>query len=172
MDPHSLENLSILENLAITWPYTDHPTFRRSAPQAYQCLISHFLASLGACSLILYIHVAIHVVINWQLSWSSESADQYRLTMSRAQVSTHWVPVFFEINRWKCATFRMIAGSSSIFWKCIWNKLCSWAALLKFWFQTDLGRENSASYCTQGNGVEFIVPPTEWLEGLWINLIN
>ena len=81
---------------------------------------------------------------------NSESADHYRLTVSRAQVSTHWVPVFFEINRWKCATFRMIAGSSSIFWKCIWNMLCSWAALLKFWFQTDLGRENSASYCRQG----------------------
>ena len=63
-EPHSLENLSILENLAITCPYTDHPTFRPSAPQAYQCLISHFLASLGACKLILN----IHVLINWQLS--------------------------------------------------------------------------------------------------------
>ena len=53
--PHSLENLSILENLAITWWYTDRPTFRLSAPQAYQCLISHFLASLGAFNLILNI---------------------------------------------------------------------------------------------------------------------
>ena len=60
----SLENLSILENLAITWPYTDHPTFRPSASQANQCLISHFLASLGACNPILY----IHVLINWPLS--------------------------------------------------------------------------------------------------------
>ena len=62
--PHSLENLCILENLAITWLYPDHPTFRPSAPQAYQCLSSHFLASLGACNLILY----IHILINWQLS--------------------------------------------------------------------------------------------------------
>ena len=44
------------------------PTAWPSAPQAYQCLISHFLARLGACSLILYIHVTIHVVVNWQLS--------------------------------------------------------------------------------------------------------
>ena len=44
--PHSLGNLSILENSA-------------QAPQAYQCLISLFLASLGACNLILYIHVLI-----------------------------------------------------------------------------------------------------------------
>ena len=40
----------------------------------------------------------------------------------------------------------MIAGSSSIFLKCIWNKSCSWAALLKCWFRTDLGRENSTGF--------------------------
>ena len=62
--PHSLENLFILENLPITGPDTDHSTFRPFAPQAHQCLISYFLASLGACNLILY----IHVLINWQPS--------------------------------------------------------------------------------------------------------
>ena len=44
----------------------------------------------------------------------------------------------------------MIAGSSSIFLKYIWTKTCSWAALLKFWFQTDLGRENSTGFYIQG----------------------
>ena len=77
---------------------------------------------------------------------NSVSADQYRLTVSRAQVSTHWVRVFFEVIRWQVATFQMIAGSSSIFLKCIWNKSCSWAALLKCWFRTDLGRENSTGF--------------------------
>ena len=28
----------------------------------------------------------------------------------------------------------------------MWNKSCSWAALLKCWFRTDLGRENSTGY--------------------------
>ena len=74
------------------------------------------------------------------------SADQYHLTVSRAQVSTHRGRVFFEVIRWQVATFQMIAGSSSIFLKCIWNKSCSWAALLKFWFQTDLGNENSTGF--------------------------
>ena len=74
------------------------------------------------------------------------SADQYHLTVSRAQVSTHRGRVFFEVIRWQVATFQMIAGSSSIFLKCIWNKSCSWAALLKCWFRTDLGRENSTGY--------------------------
>ena len=32
------------------------------------------------------------------------------------------------------------------FLKCIWNKTCSWAALLKCWFRTDLGRENSTGF--------------------------
>ena len=44
----------------------------------------------------------------------------------------------------------MIAGSKSIFLKCIWKKSCSWAALLKFWFRTDLGRENSTGFYMQG----------------------
>ena len=74
------------------------------------------------------------------------SADQYHLTVSRAQVSTHRGRVFFEVIRWQVATFQMIAGSSSIFLKCIWNKSCSWAALLKCWFRTDLGRENSTGF--------------------------
>ena len=44
-EPQSSENLSILENLANMCLYTNRPTFLPSAPQAYQCLISHFLAS-------------------------------------------------------------------------------------------------------------------------------
>ena len=61
------------------------------------------------------------------------SADQYHLTVSRAQVSTHPGRVLFEVIRWQV----------------IWNMLCLChysPALLRFWFQTNLGRENSASY--------------------------
>ena len=88
--------------------------------------------------------------------WSIDScqnrvpADQYHLTVSRAQVSTHRSQVFFEVIRWQVTSFQMIAGSSLIFLKFIWNMLCLCAAQLKFWFQTDLGRENSASYYRQG----------------------
>ena len=59
---------------------------------------------------------------------------------------------FFEGIRWQDDTFQMIAGSSSIFLICIWNKSCSWAALLKCWFRTDLGRENSTGYCIYMQG--------------------
>ena len=43
------------------------------------------------------------------------SADQYHLTVSRAQVSTHRGQVFFEVIRWQGTGFQMIAGSSLIF---------------------------------------------------------
>ena len=43
------------------------------------------------------------------------SADQYHLTVSRAQVSTHRGRVFFEVIRWQVTSFQMIAGSSLMF---------------------------------------------------------
>ena len=45
----------------------------------------------------------------------------------------------------------MIAGSYLFSPKFIWNKLCLChygSAILRFWFKTDLGRKNSASYLT------------------------
>ena len=40
--------LRLRENLVIMWPYTEQPSNRPSAPHWIQCLIPHFLASLGA----------------------------------------------------------------------------------------------------------------------------
>ena len=53
-------------------------------------------------------------MINWQLS-KQGPADQYHLTVSRAQVSTHRGRVFFEVICWQVTSFQMIAGSSLIF---------------------------------------------------------
>ena len=50
------------------------------------------------------------------------SADQYHLTVSRAQVSTHRGQVFFEVIRWQGTGFQMIAGSSLSFLKKIHMK--------------------------------------------------
>ena len=47
------------------------------------------------------------------------------------------------------------------FSKFIWNMLClrhNGPALLRFWFQTDLGRENSASYLKIQAGKDFFLP--------------
>ena len=90
---HKERKLSIQENLVITWPYTRlHP----SAPQGNQRLISHFLAidsSLGAQVESDIAHPCCGSCQN------SVSADQYHLTLSRAQVSTYQGRVFFEVIR-------------------------------------------------------------------------
>ena len=62
---------------------------------------------------------------NWYTSmlWSIDScqnkvsADQYHLTVSRAQVSTHRGRVFFEVIRWQFIRFQMIADSRLLFFK-------------------------------------------------------
>ena len=44
-----------------------------------------------------------------------------------------------------------------------WNKSCSWAVLLKFWFGTDLGRENSTGFYMQGRQSFFtFLAVTRW----------
>ena len=67
---------------------------------------------------------------------------------------------FFEIIRWQINIFQMIAGSS--FLKRMWNKLCSWDAQLKCWFQTDLevsdAKIQPAFTCGEGSRFWFFSP--------------
>ena len=77
------------------------------------------------------------------------SADQYHLTVLRAQVSIHRGGVFFEVIRWQITSFKWLQAQVYFFQWFIWNMLCLChynPALLRFWFQTELGRENSASF--------------------------
>ena len=111
-------------------------------------LASHFLASLGA-------HVQPD--ITYPCCDKLLKAVKTGYPMTSVTLPYHrlryWpikVKYFFEVIHWPVNSFQMIAGSSSVFLKCIGNKLCLWATLLKFWFQTDLRRENSASHYRQG----------------------
>ena len=55
----------------------------------------------------------------------------------------------------------MIAGSSLFFQWCVSNVLClcdNRPALLEFWFQTDPGRENSASFFKGTGGEDLFLP--------------
>ena len=77
------------------------------------------------------------------------SADQYHLTVSRAQVSTHRGRVFFEVIRWQITSFKWSQAQVYFFQWFISNMLCLChygPALLGLWCLTDLGRENSASF--------------------------
>ena len=93
---------------------TVRPPARSSAPQANQCEMLHFLASLGAFNLILH----IHVVVSWQLSKQSTrwpiSPD--RIAGSGVDLSRLRL-VFY---RWQVSSFQLIAGSTLIgflYWK-------------------------------------------------------
>ena len=104
-------------------------------------------------------------MINWQLS-NRVSADQYHLTVPRAQVSSHWGRVFFEVIRWQITSFKWSQAQVYFFQWFIWNMLCLChygPALLRFWFQTDLGRENSASFFKNfRRGRPFLTMATRW----------
>ena len=130
-----------LKSREITWPYTDRSSERATVRPHHRetnVLLSHFLASLGDreetnCTSML---------------WSTDScqnrvsADQYLLTVSRTQVSTN------QVIRWQFTRFQRIAGWD-FFFKFIPNMLCLChyrPALLRFWFQTDLRRKNSARF--------------------------
>ena len=102
--------------------------------------------------------------------WSIDScqnrvlADQYYLAVSLAQTSTHRGQVFFKVIRDKLLVFKWSQAQDQFFFKFIWNMLCLCAAQLKFWFQTDLGRENSASCYRQGRQLllTFLTMVTRW----------
>ena len=59
------------------------------------------------------------------------------------------VEYFFEVIRWQIISFKWSQAQLYFFQWFIWNMLCLChygPALSRFWFQTDLGRENSATF--------------------------
>ena len=89
------------------------------------------------------------------------SADQYHLTVPQAQVSTHRGRVFFEVIRWQITSFKWSQAQVYFFQGFISNMLCLChygPALLRFWFQTDLGSENSASFFKSTGWEDLILP--------------
>ena len=97
---------------------SERPTVRPHHRHAN--VYSHFLATLGAqeeadCT---------SMLLSIDSCQNRVSADQYHLTLSRAQVWTHQGPVFFEVIRWQFIRFQMIAGSRLLFLKFISNMLC------------------------------------------------
>ena len=96
------------------WPYTERTNDRPSTPQGNQCLLLHFLASLGAqektnCTSML---------------WSIDSCqnrvntDQYHLTVPQAQVTTHrgqiWPISRVNLVNWDCSVECVIRALSGI----------------------------------------------------------
>ena len=118
------------------------PSVRTTGKPMFNLTLSSQFGSTG--KMILHTYCTL-------MLWSIDScqnrvyADQYHLTVSRAQVSTHRGRVFFDAIRWQVTSFQIIA-STSYFLKFIWNMLRLCATQLKSWFQSDLRRANSSSY--------------------------
>ena len=89
------------------------------------------------------------------------SADQYHMIVPWSQGSTHRGRVFFEVIRWQITSFKWSQAQVYFFQWFIWNLLCLChygPALLRFWFQTDLGRENLASFFKNTGGKDLFLP--------------
>ena len=89
------------------------------------------------------------------------SADQYHLTVPRAQGSTHRGRVFFEVIRWQITCLKWSQAQVCFFQWFISNMFCLChygPALLGFGFQTDFWRENSASFFKSTGGEDLILP--------------
>ena len=119
----------------------DHP----SAPQGNQCLFSHFLASLGAQEIA---HNCTSMLWSIDSCENRVSADQYHMTVPRAQVSTHWGRVFLEVFCWQITSFKWSQAQFYFFQWFIWNILClilisNWPRTRKFsQFFTNTGGED------------------------------
>ena len=71
--------------------------------------------------------------------WSIDSgqnrvfADQYHLTVPRAQVSTHRGRVFFEVICWQITSFKWSQAQVYSFQWFIWNMLCLCSWFMSLW---------------------------------------
>ena len=98
------------------------------------------------CNLIMH----IQVVINWQLSkqgirWPVTTWPYRGLRYRPIEVE-----YFLRLSADKLLVFKWSQAQVHFLLRCTGNKLCLWAVLITFWFQTDLGRENWASFYRYG----------------------
>ena len=116
---------------------------------------------MGACNLILY----IHVLINWQLSkqcfcWPV-SPDRIAGSGIDSLSSTNILKVFTD----KLLLFKWSQAQVHFFFNAYEISCVSWAALLKCWFRTDLGHENSTGfyiYMQGGQSLLTYLTVTRW----------
>ena len=88
------------------------PSVRTTGKRMFNFTLSSSFGSIGKLKLHTYCTSMLWSIDSCQ---NRVSADQYHLTLSRAQVFTHRGGVFFEVIRWQVISFQMIAGSSLIF---------------------------------------------------------
>ena len=119
---------------------TDRPSDRPSAPQAYQCLLSHFLATLRAQEKADFTSMLSSI----DSCQNRVSADQFHMIVSWAQVSTHLGRVFFEVIRWQFTRFQMITGSHLLFLKNSYQICCVYVSIAPHYYDFDFKLTSNA----------------------------
>ena len=93
----------------------------------------------------------INIVINWQLSKQGIRWPVSPDRIAGSGVDPLRSSTFLKLSADKLLVFRWPQAQVYYFFKFIWNMPCLYhddPALLRVWFQTNHGRENSASYVT------------------------
>ena len=72
------------------------------------------------------------------------------------------VKYFFKLSAVMLLVFKWSQAQVQVFSKFIWNMLCVCATQLEFWQQTDLGRQNSASFLKVRRERPFLTMVTRW----------
>ena len=124
---------------------TERATVRPSAPQAYQCLLtlSSYFGSPGES----WLH--INVVINWQLSKQDIRWPVSPDRIAGSGVDPSRSSIILKLSADNLLVFNWSQAHVYFFLKFISNMLCLCQyrpVLLRFLFQTDLRRTNSASF--------------------------
>ena len=103
-------------------------------------------------------------MIHWQLSKHGIRWPASPDCIAGSGVEPSRSSVFLKLSADKVLVFKWSQAQVKFFLKFIWNMLCLCVAQLKFWFQTDLGRENSASCYRQGRQLPlaFLAMFTRW----------
>ena len=98
-------------------------------------------------------------MINWQLSKHGNPLTSTTWPYRGLKCRPIEVEYFFKVIRWQ--SFKWSPAQVYFFQCFIWNMLCLChygPALLGFWFQTDLGSENSSSFFKSTGGEDLILP--------------
>ena len=134
---------------------TDRPSVRTTGIPMFTLTLSSYFGSPGES----WLH--INVVINWQLSkqgirWpvSPDRIAGSGVDPSRSSIFWSYPLTIYSFSNDRRLTF-------TYFFKFISNMLCLCQyrlALLRFWFQTDLRRNNSASFFLNTGGEDLFLP--------------
>ena len=138
----------------VTVPTDRRPSVRTTGKPLFTFTLSNYFGSPGGN----WLH--INVVINWQLSKQGIRWPVSPGRIAGSGVDPSRSSTFLKLSADKLLVFKRSKAQVCFFFKFIWSMLCFChydPALLRFWFQTNLGRQNSTSFLKKTCGKDLIL---------------